>query len=74
MEVRIGVQDSAREITFESKSDQEQIAEAVAKALADGAVLALPDDKGRQFIIPADKITFVELGESSPRRVGFGAA
>lgn len=50
MEVRIGVQDSAREITFESKSDQEQIADAVAKALADGAVLALPDDKGRQFI------------------------
>ncbi|TXH40651.1 MAG: DUF3107 domain-containing protein [Actinobacteria bacterium] len=74
MEVRIGVQYSAREITFESKAEQDHIADAVAKALAEGGVLALPDDKGRQFLIPADKITFVELGESSPRRVGFGAA
>lgn len=74
MEVRIGVQYSAREITFESKSEQEHLADTVAKTLAEGGVLALPDDKGRQFLIPADKITFVELGESSPRRVGFGAS
>lgn len=74
MEVRIGVQNAARDIAFESKLDQDEVTKAVAKALADNAVLTLNDDKGRQYLVPADKIAYVELGESTPRRVGFGAS
>ncbi|MCB0915214.1 MAG: DUF3107 domain-containing protein [Actinobacteria bacterium] len=73
MEVRIGVSNAVRDITFESKSDQEDVAKSVAESISSGDVLALVDDKGRQYIIPADKIAFVELGESTTRRVGFGA-
>jgi len=73
MEVRIGLIHAAREVAFESSADQKEISTLVSAALADGSVLVLPDDKGRQFMIPADKITYVELGESTPRRVGFGA-
>ena len=54
--------------------DQDEVTKAVAKALADNAVLTLNDDKGRQYLVPADKIAYVELGESTPRRVGFGAS
>jgi len=74
VEVRIGVQNAARDIAFESKLDQDEVTKAVAKALADNAVLTLNDDKGRQYLVPADKIAYVELGESTPRRVGFGAS
>jgi hypothetical protein len=74
MEVRIGVANTAREIAFESKADQKEVSKAVAAALADGGLLTLPDDKGRQYMIPADKITYVELGESTPRRVGFAGS
>lgn len=71
MEVRIGLINTAREIAFESKADQKEVTKAVTTALADGGLLTLPDDKGRQFMVPADKIAYVELGESTPRRVGF---
>lgn len=73
MEVRIGVQHTARDIAFESKSDQESVAAEVSAAIESGSVLTLIDDKQRRYLIPADKIAYVELGDSSPRRVGFGA-
>lgn len=74
MEVRIGVYNAARDIAFESKSSQEDVAKAVTAAIGEGTVLALLDEKGRQYIVPSDKIAYVELGESAPRRVGFGAS
>jgi hypothetical protein len=36
-------------------------------------LLVLSDDKGRQVMVPADKVAYVELGESETRKVGFGA-
>jgi hypothetical protein len=74
MEVRIGISNAVRDISFESKSNQDEVAKLVADAISDGEVLALVDDKGRQYIIPSSKIAFVELGESTSRRVGFGAS
>ena len=32
---------------------------------------ALSDTKGREVLVPASKISYVEVGESSDRRVGF---
>lgn len=74
MEVRIGVQQTARELAFESKETQDKVSKAVAEAIDAGTTLVLSDDKGRQYIVPADRVAYVELGESAPRRVGFGAA
>ncbi len=74
MEIRIGVQHSAREIAFESKEGQDAVLKTVETALTKGGLLQLPDDKGRHFIVPADKIAYVEVGESASRRVGFGAS
>jgi hypothetical protein len=34
-------------------------------------VLALSDTKGREILVPFNKISYVEVGESSDRRVGF---
>ena len=74
MEVRIGVQHTAREIAFESKADQAEITETIEKAFAKGGIVTLPDDKGKQYMIPVEKIAYVELGESAPRRVGFAGS
>lgn len=74
MEVKIGVQYAAREIVLDSALPAEEIEKAVAEALrADLGVLSLTDDKGRRVLIPADKLAYVEIAESEPRRVGFGA-
>ena len=71
MEVKIGIQQSAREIALESPLSADEIASAVSAALADGGVLTLDDEK-RRVIVPADRLAYVEIGAESSRRVGFG--
>ncbi len=72
MEVRIGVQNVAREITFETDMSDSEVVEAVSAALADGGVLTLKDGKGRQVIVPGSALGYVHIGESEKGRVGFG--
>jgi hypothetical protein len=73
VEVKVGVKGAARELSLESAQTPEEIAEAVKAALADGGILTLADEKGRQVIVPVDKLAYVEIGEQVERRVGFGA-
>lgn len=73
MEIKIGISDSPREIALDSEETHESIHEAVNKAIADGGMLSLTDDRGRTILIPAAKIAYVEIGPSSSRKVGFGA-
>ena len=73
MEVRIGVRDVAREISFETNESGDAIGAAVADALRDGTLLDLTDDKGRRYFVPATMIGFVHVGESEKGKVGFGA-
>lgn len=72
MEIKIGVQYSPREISLESEDKPESISAAVDAAISGGSLLKLTDDRGRTVIIPGDKITYVELGPASSRKVGFG--
>ncbi|GGU72271.1 ATP-binding protein [Streptomyces litmocidini] len=74
MEVKIGVQHAPREIVLESGQSAEEVERLVADALAGKAqLLSLSDEKGRKVLVPAEKIAYVELGEPTVRRVGFGA-
>ena len=70
--VRIAVTDVISEISFEAADNPKEIKAAIEKALASGTVLALTDTKGREYVVPAAKIGYVEIGEQSERRVGFG--
>ena len=74
MEVKIGVQNVAREVVLESAQTAQEVSAAVSTALSAGTgVLDLLDEKGRRVIVPVDKIAYVEVGEPEARRVGFGA-
>ncbi|MEV4992212.1 DUF3107 domain-containing protein [Streptomyces niveus] len=74
MEVKIGVQHTPREIVLESGQSAEEVEGAVADALAGKAkLLSLTDEKGRKVLVPAERIAYVEIGEPTTRRVGFGA-
>ncbi|PPK98768.1 uncharacterized protein DUF3107 [Kineococcus xinjiangensis] len=74
MEVRIGVQDVAREVVLESSQTADEIAQAVASALGEGGTLRLKDDKGREVIIPGRSIGYVDIGVAEVRQVGFTLA
>ena len=73
MEIKIGIQTTARELSLESNLSAAEVEAAIATALKDGGLLILVDDKDRKVLVPADKIAYVELGEPTGRRVGFGA-
>ena len=73
MEVKIGVQHTPREIVLESAQSADEVAAAVAAAVAKGGLLTLEDDRGRRIVVPGDKLAYVEIGGGSSRRVGFGS-
>jgi hypothetical protein len=73
VEVRIGVQNVARELTFESEESTEAVTAAVEAALSSGSLLRLTDDRGRLYLVPTASIGYVHLGDSEKGRVGFGA-
>ncbi|MFC5266992.1 uncharacterized protein DUF3107 [Kribbella orskensis] len=74
MEVKIGVQHANRELVLESEQSPEEVEQAVADALAGkSGLLQLTDEKGRKVLVPADRLAYVEIGEVSIRKVGFGA-
>ncbi|MBR7837929.1 DUF3107 domain-containing protein [Actinospica durhamensis] len=74
MEIKIGIQHAARELSVESALTPEEVATAVSDAISGkSGVLVLEDEKGRRVIVPADRLAYVEIGEQGARRVGFGA-
>jgi hypothetical protein len=72
VEVRIAVTNVSTELSFECPSGVDEIRSAVISALNAGSPLVLSDVRGREIIVPADKIGFLEIGEQVERRVGFG--
>lgn len=73
MEIKIGVQDTPREVSLDSNDTSEDVIAAVTAAIADGGLLTLVDDRGRTVIVPAAKIAYVEVGATTKGRVGFGS-
>ncbi|HEY0637280.1 MAG TPA: DUF3107 domain-containing protein [Pseudonocardiaceae bacterium] len=72
MEVKIGVAESPRELTIQSGQTPEEVEALVGEALKDPkALLSLSDDKGRRFVIPSARISYVEIAAADSRRVGF---
>jgi hypothetical protein len=70
-EVRISISDQAREITIEVTAERDEVLATVKKAISESQPLVLTDIRGRQYLIPAAKISSVEIGDSAERRVGF---
>jgi len=74
VEIKIGVQHAARELSLESELSAEEVEKAVSAALTGkSGLLVLSDEKGRKVMIPAERLAYIEIGEPTARRVGFGA-
>ena len=72
MEIKIGVRHIAREIIVETSEAKEILMEKVSKAIEDGSLLQIMDDKGNTTLNPGAQIGYVELGSDAKRHVGFG--
>ena len=74
MDVRIGIQNSPRELGFESSQTPEEVKAQVSAALAgDAKSLEFVDAKGTVYLVPAAALAYVEISGAEARRVGFVA-
>ena len=74
MDIRIGIANSPREISFESAQTSAEVEKVVADALAsDAKFVKLLDNKGKVYIVPTVSLSYIEVGSEASRRVGFVA-
>jgi hypothetical protein len=72
VEVKIGIQQAAREIVVDTDESSETVEKMVADAIAtEGGVISLTDAKGRKVVVPAAKLAYVEIGGGVAGQVGF---
>jgi len=72
VEVKIGVQQAAREVVLESAQTQDEVVALASAAIDKGTPLTLSDEKGRTVVVPGDKIAYAEIGATERGRIGFG--
>ena len=70
-DLRIGLTDTPAELHLEVPGSQDEVAALITKSVESGSTVTLTDVKGRQTIIVAAKIAFVEVGNAEARKVGF---
>lgn len=72
MEIRIGIVNSPRELSFETEGTPDEIRDRVQKASVAGDVLIpFADSKGKEYLVAAASIAYLEIGTDTTRRVGF---
>lgn len=71
MEVKIGIQQAAREVVVDVDLSADEVSARVAAALSGEAALDLTDSKGRRVLVPGAKIAYVEIGAGTLGTVGF---
>jgi hypothetical protein len=74
VEIRIGITNTGRELSFDTSESASDVKKAVATALDAGAThVTFSDTKGNSYIVPTAGLAYVELGTEESRRVGFVA-
>ena len=72
MEVKIGIADSPRELVVSSDQSPDEVETMVGAALKNNeGLLSLVDEKGRRYVVPSARISYVEIAPADTRRVGF---
>ena len=73
MEIKIGVQNVAREITVQTTASAAEVEKALQAALSTpNGVFRLAGESGTTILIPASAVAYLDLGQEHARQVGFG--
>lgn len=72
VDIRIGIANSPREISFETSQSAAEVEKVVADALDGGkSYVTLADSKGKTYLVPTASLAYIEVGSEESRRVGF---
>jgi len=72
VEIKIGIQHVARELTVETEATGAEVETDLRKALADGTMLAITDEKGRRVLVRL-RHRLIRVRLSTPARTGLPA-
>jgi hypothetical protein len=72
VEIKVGIQHANREIVVDTTESAASVETAYTEAVSSSGILTLVDQRGRKVLIQASKISYLDIGEESARRVGFG--
>jgi hypothetical protein len=74
VEIRIGIVNTGRELSFDTSASADEVREQVTSALEQNSShLSFSDAKGSSYIVPTANLAYIELGTEESRRVGFVA-
>ncbi|MDR6865525.1 hypothetical protein J2Y69_000107 [Microbacterium resistens] len=74
MEIRIGIINTGRELSFETNTPADEVRGQITSALEQNiGHVSFTDIKGNSYLVPTANIGYVELGTEESRRVGFVA-
>jgi Protein of unknown function (DUF3107) len=71
VEVKIGIAESPRELVVASDQTPDEIEALVSEALKNSSLLTLVDEKGRRYVVPSSRVSYIEIAPADGRRVGF---
>lgn len=71
MDIRIGIKHAGRELSFDTDTSATEVTAQLHAAKAANGILSLTDTKGQTYVIPAENITYIEIGTTQSRTVGF---
>lgn len=74
MEIRIGIINTGRELSFDTGASADEVRSQVSAALEQSSThLNFSDVKGNSYLVPTANLAYIELGTEESRRVGFVA-
>ena len=71
--VRIGISETSHELHFETNLDTAKVISLANDAITGNKTLELIDIKERVILVPAGKISYIEIGDTTDQKVGFTA-
>jgi hypothetical protein len=71
--VRVGISETSQELHFEVSLTAEKVIELAKGAISNNQTLELTDIKERVILVPAGKISYIEIGDTTDQKVGFTA-
>jgi hypothetical protein len=69
--VRIGISETSQELHFDTSLDASKVILLANEALSGNTVFQVKEVKDRVILVPASKISYVEIGDTTEQKVGF---
>ena len=69
--VRIGISETSQELHFDTSLEASKVISMANEALSGNTIFEVKDVKDRVILVPANKISYIDIGDTTEQKVGF---